>query len=592
MKKLNRVLILVCSLFMLLILGGCGNKTAPISEEMSSPVSEAPTVTDLPLPPRVYNNLMTEAEKSKVLVEQSAYGQKLTFYDEEIDQSYVFELLMSSNYDESKEASTYVVLGSDFNATEYKALRDYLDKDETQTLLAIFSMEGNDTKSAVNRDYVKGVQAFDAFLTDNLLGWMVENYKINTEKICLTGYETAGYFASYVLHTRNSVLNYLIISPELFKDTDSIDILTREETYYSEGNTVLSANVCLLRMMEDEYSFASTIADNWIKALTEHSYSGFVINNELLAGAGHYTSDCESLLRGMCYFNQKEFGESEKACIAASKVMTEVEKESITIGELSKDHLLYEEITTNFPSSDKYISEIVMYDEEIDDSFVIHISLPEGYKDNQKYPLVLMTDGVWRLSDHPELRQLMTAGEVEEVILVSVGYPNSYDYMKIRERDLLTQPDLYLQFLVDNLMPYLCDNYSVDTARTTLTGHSYGGYWGFYALFHSDTLGKDSFAYYYLGSPSFQASTNRASARNFENWFYDSKQILNCSVYVTVGGNEEPAFINMISTFMEDMKKHTYEGLSMEYEIIEGFDHNTVFKPSIKNTMLKFYGTE
>ncbi len=184
----------------------------------------------------------------------------------------------------------------------------------------------------------------------------------------------------------------------------------------------------------------------------------------------------------------------------------------------------------------------------------------------------------------------MIAGEMEEVILVSVGYPNNYDYMKIRERDLLRQPDLYLQFLVENLMPFLCDNYSVDTARTTLTGHSYGGYWGFYALFHSDTIGKDTFANYYLGSPSFQANTNKASAKNFEKWFYDRKQILNCSVYATVGGNEEPGFINMISNFMDAMKEHTYEGLSMEYEIIDGYDHNTVFKPSIKNTMLKFYG--
>ena len=93
-----------------------------------------------------------------------------------------------------------------------------------------------------------------------------------------------------------------------------------------------------------------------------------------------------------------------------------------------------------------------------------------------------MTDGVWRLSDHPELRPLMTSGQIQDVILVSIGYPNTYNYDVIRKRDLQTNPDSFLHFIVDNLIPYLEEIYSVNPENMTLTGHSLGGYWAYYAL--------------------------------------------------------------------------------------------------------------
>jgi hypothetical protein len=43
---------------------------------------------------------------------------------------------------------------------------------------------------------------------------------------------------------------------------------------------------------------------------------------------------------------------------------------------------------------------------------------------------------------------------------------------------------------------------------------------------------------------------------------------------------------------MNQLESRKYEGLDLEYEIIEGYDHNTVFKPSIANTVKRFYGTK
>lgn len=555
------------------ISGGCGD----ISKEAFKP----------------FVNDMTDTERSKVLVQQTLLGDKITLFDEEVGDNYEIYLLKSASYQDSKKASFYLIQGTTFNPVQLKALKDYLDAHAPQTLLAVINTgKDRDEVAKANRDFVEEAEAYQNFLTHNMLGWMCENYNINTKDICLVGYNAAGYFAAYSLHTHNSIPSYLIISPQLHKRTDKLDIFTREETFFKNGNSSLAAKICLLRSEEDFMSLPFTKTDEWINTLRERNYKDLIISNELLPGVGHYVMDCEALLRGICYFEEKEYGDNEAACIAASKSMTQTERDSIIARKLSSDHEFYNEVVGIDPDTPEYIKEIEIYDEEIGDRFIVHVSLPPNYDETKRYPLVLMTDGIWRLSDHPELRKLMFSGEIENIILASVGYPNGYDYFAIRERDLLRQPDLYLQFLTENLMPYLYDNFRVDTAQTALTGHSYGGYWGLYALFHSDTMGKDIFKYYYIGSPSFQASTNSVVIKDFENRFSQRKKTLDCYVYITVGGDEESSFIDLIENNLSQIQKTSYEGLTLEYEVIENYDHNTVFKPSIKNALIKFYGSK
>jgi len=272
--------------------------------------------------------------------------------------------------------------------------------------------------------------------------------------------------------------------------------------------------------------------------------------------------------------------------------LTKTERASIEWGKLSSDHMYYREVVTKDAQCAEYIEELCIYDEEIADTFVVHVSLPPAYDENKVYPMVVMTDGVWRLSDHPELRPLMTNGEIEDVILVSVGYPNDYEYEQIRERDLVKEAESYLHFIVDNLVPYLSEVYSVDSSNLTLTGHSLGGYFGFFALFNSDTIGKNLFRNYYIGSPSMQAYTGFYDAYDYEEAYFSRKSNLDSNVYVTVGSEESQGFCMSIEMFIKTIQERSYSGLSLEYEVIEGYDHNTVFKPSIKNTLLKYYGKQ
>lgn len=275
-----------------------------------------------------------------------------------------------------------------------------------------------------------------------------------------------------------------------------------------------------------------------------------------------------------------------------SPVMTEKEKDSVQIGTLSTDHPYYQEVIGIDHECVDYIKEISIYDEEIDDTFIVHVSLPPNYDESRQYPFVIMTDGVWRLSDHPELRPLMENQQIEDVVLVSIGYPNDYDYESIRERDLVKDPYSFLHFIVDNLIPCLKENYSLSDENTTFTGHSYGGYFAFFTLFHSDDIAKATFENYYIGSPSFQAYTGTSFIKDHEKQYFERTQSLPANVYITVGGDENDQMKNNAESFIEVLEERNYEGLTISYEIIDGYDHNTVFKPSIKNTLLRFYSVE
>ena len=268
------------------------------------------------------------------------------------------------------------------------------------------------------------------------------------------------------------------------------------------------------------------------------------------------------------------------------------ERESIVLGKLSPEHIYYNEVVAVDRESADYIQELTIYDKEIDDTFVVHISLPPEYDESREYPLVIMTDGVWRLSDHPFLRPMMESGEVEGVILVSIGYPNDYDYRTIRERDLVKQPEDFLHFIVDNLIPYLSEIYSVSEENTTFTGHSYGGYFAYYVLFHNNTICRNTFENFYIGSPSMQANTGGKFLRQYESEYYEKNKSLEAKVYITVGSEEDHSFTDSIEQFKNRLEERNYEGLEITYEVIEGYNHDTVFKPSIQNTLMLFYGKE
>lgn len=104
--------------------------------------------------------------------------------------------------------------------------------------------------------------------------------------------------------------------------------------------------------------------------------------------------------------------------------------------------------------------------------------------------------------------------------------------------------------------------------------------WTYYTLFHSDTIARNTFENYYIGSPSMQAHTGKMYIRNYEQEYYERCKELNANVYITVGGEEDSGFVSGIESFEKSLEERNYDGLNIIYEVIEGYSHDTVFKPS------------
>ncbi len=226
------------------------------------------------------------------------------------------------------------------------------------------------------------------------------------------------------------------------------------------------------------------------------------------------------------------------------------------------------------------IDEINIYDEELDVEFLVHVTLPPNYDDNKTYPVFFLTDGVWRFGNCTELRGIMENGEAAPVILVSLGYNYSIDGTDNDNRIayFIQKGDMLLDFITDNLMPYLGENYSIDYANSTLYGHSNDGVFAHTALFKSDLYENQPFGNYIIGSPAFWNLYHEELGVNPEDYindygYFDRNDVL-CKKVFLCGGKLED------SDYSEYYNGHdtTLEGLEKLTQRLESHDADVTYQ--------------
>lgn len=252
------------------------------------------------------------------------------------------------------------------------------------------------------------------------------------------------------------------------------------------------------------------------------------------------------------------------------------------------------------------VKEIAIYDEQLDTDFLVHVMLPPHFDPEKTYPVFLLTDGVWRFGNCPSLRKLMENGEAAEVILVSLGYSYRMDGTNesVRSYYMIGERSRLLDFVTDDLMPYLGTMYHIDYANSTLYGHSDGGVFAHYALFNSDQYDNQPFGRYIIGSPVMWALYN-----DYDNDFDTIKAIggygyfdraAECSkqVFLCGGSLEDPDcehLYNGHETTLECLAKIETvckaHGVTYQYKLYES--HHDRYIPEMLCECLKaFYPAE
>ena len=225
--------------------------------------------------------------------------------------------------------------------------------------------------------------------------------------------------------------------------------------------------------------------------------------------------------------------------------------------------------------------------------YEVYVKLPESYAKNagKKFPLLVLTDGYyafplvssinWRMTEHNQV--------YEQSIIVGISYPKGQDdHQDINKNraDDFTPPlasgkksnsdetsgrsNLYVQFIAEELLPYLLSHYSVDATRKIYAGHSYGGLLGTYMLFTQPNL----FDYYLIGSPSLWFGDNIMFT--FEADYAKTHKDLAAKVFMATGADEESAKNGMVSNMLaldKQLKERHYPQISLTTRVIPDEGH-------------------
>ncbi len=191
------------------------------------------------------------------------------------------------------------------------------------------------------------------------------------------------------------------------------------------------------------------------------------------------------------------------------------------------------------------VTEYHMHDDELDRDFVIHVALPKNYDAGKALPALVLTDAVWRFNDIAALLKEMEEGRAAPQILISIGQDYSISNSDNIERAAVfcEGKDKFLDFITDNLMPYLGENYLIDYENSTLFGHSLGGVFSHYALCNSDRYENQPFGNYIVGSPAFWSPYSRDMSDYKEQerdfGYFERNQTISKHVFITAGSDED-----------------------------------------------------
>lgn len=249
------------------------------------------------------------------------------------------------------------------------------------------------------------------------------------------------------------------------------------------------------------------------------------------------------------------------------------------------------------------ITEYSVYDEELDDEFIVHVTLPPDYDESENYPALVLTDGIWRFGNHPALRKMMVNNEADDVILISIGCDFSVDGTDnaVRAKYFCEESELFLDFITDNLMPYLGSCYNIDFSSSALYGHSLGGVFTHYAAFNSDLYENQPFGNYIIGSPAFWSPyfqpTENSSQYKTEYGYFERNDSFDKNLYICGGENEDPDYeeyygenestLEGIDSLM--LRLEEYGVSSAESKIYENSNHYEYIPDMLCEFLTKYY---
>ncbi len=221
----------------------------------------------------------------------------------------------------------------------------------------------------------------------------------------------------------------------------------------------------------------------------------------------------------------------------------------------------------------------------------VAIRVPESYANgDSEYPVIYAPDGDITFGLYSDVASILNLGaampesthEIPEIIIVSIGYvgADTTEVMRLRAIDLTPSPmkmnpgsgeaSKFLEFLADELIPYVNANFRTKADDRTLIGHSLGGLFTMYALFERPAL----FQRYVATSPSLWWDRRWMVTRESE--YAEQHKALRAKVYIAAA-QDEPLIYRTYTEMKGVLESRQYEGLELTAEVIQDETHSSVW---------------
>ena len=239
-------------------------------------------------------------------------------------------------------------------------------------------------------------------------------------------------------------------------------------------------------------------------------------------------------------------------------------------------------------SIDMKMDEYVIYSKIIGDYFKIDVSYtPDAEKISAQIPVIYITDGQWRGIDHKYAHYLSYKKLMRPVYAIGVGFPQGYDYGKIRERDLTDNPEKFAKAFAEEIIPFVESKYKIDPQHRILYGASYGGYFTLNSLFINDSF-RGLFE-------TFIAACSVAKTPSAENELYSAlkkAEGIKKNFYFGVGSADHPYIVKTNENIINILSSMNKNSLNYKYFNYKDKDHYTVCRNVFIDGLLFFNGIE
>ncbi len=232
-------------------------------------------------------------------------------------------------------------------------------------------------------------------------------------------------------------------------------------------------------------------------------------------------------------------------------------------------------------------------------AYELYVSLPHSYgAPGKRYPVVYCLDAdysflvVRNIADH-----LSERNHLREVIVVGIAYDGELQYRLNRTRDYTPKfvPDggygaeyqkvsgggpKFLEFIENELIPFVDESYTTVKGDRTLSGHSYGGLFTVWTMLTR----PDAFNRYIAVSPSLWYDDGLVF--RLEDEVAKKGTPIDARLYMCVGSREMNGQHDMVADLEKlaaTLKKRRYAGLEVESLVMPDETHNSVYPGGISN---------